>query len=373
MPDVSSAIIARVDLNQTISKTILRDLFVTEDKNAHVFRVEITRGGEPVDLTGATVSGWFTRYKDNVSIPMEGGKIDGQNVAVLTMGESCYELRTMFSVTVGVSLGGVDHAVFVGEGQMLANRTDTILDTSGLIPSVDDIIAQYAEMKRVATETTDAKNAANTAAENANSAASTAQSAASTANTATTNANNATERANAAAQALEEAPVPTGTVSTYQAGTSPTTPPTGTWQSTIPDVPQGQYLWTRTVQSYTNGNPTTYYSVARQGIDGSGSVASVDGVSPDGSGNVQLGAVRSVNGSMPDEDGNVTIEAGGGDVQTVDGIEPDPETGDVPLNAANRDTYMLRLTAEEYEARTLAQRQQDYADGVRGYLVEGGA
>ena len=40
---------------------------------------------------------------------------------------------------------------------------------------------------------------------------------------------------------------------TYQAGTSGTTPPSGTWQSTIPSVSAGQYLWTRTVTSYTDG------------------------------------------------------------------------------------------------------------------------
>lgn len=55
---------------------------------------------------------------------------------------------------------------------------------------------------------------------------------------------------------------------TYQASTSGTTPPTGTWQPSVPSVPAGQYLWTRTVVSYSDGKSTTSYSVSRQGVDG---------------------------------------------------------------------------------------------------------
>lgn len=58
------------------------------------------------------------------------------------------------------------------------------------------------------------------------------------------------------------------TVIEYQAGTSNTTVPTGTWSTTIPSVTAGQYLWTRTTINYTSGDPTVSYSVARQGQNG---------------------------------------------------------------------------------------------------------
>lgn len=58
------------------------------------------------------------------------------------------------------------------------------------------------------------------------------------------------------------------TVITYQASTSGTTAPTGTWGSTIPSVPAGQYLWTRTVINYTNGSSSTIYSVGMTGKTG---------------------------------------------------------------------------------------------------------
>lgn len=54
----------------------------------------------------------------------------------------------------------------------------------------------------------------------------------------------------------------------YQASSSGTTVPTGTWSTSIPSVSQGQYLWTRTTVSYSDGGSTVSYSVARQGSNG---------------------------------------------------------------------------------------------------------
>ena len=62
---------------------------------------------------------------------------------------------------------------------------------------------------------------------------------------------------------------------TYQQGDSATTPPTGAWLASPPEVAQGKYLWTKIL---FNDN-TTGYSVARQGIDGTGAVVSVNGKS----------------------------------------------------------------------------------------------
>jgi hypothetical protein len=49
---------------------------------------------------------------------------------------------------------------------------------------------------------------------------------------------------------------------TYQAGTSGTTAPTGAWSTNVPSVPQGQYLWSKTVITYTDNTTSTTYSVA---------------------------------------------------------------------------------------------------------------
>ena len=62
---------------------------------------------------------------------------------------------------------------------------------------------------------------------------------------------------------------------TYQQGDSPAVPPTGAWLTSPPEVAQGKYLWTKILFS----DNTTGYSVARQGVDGTGAVVSVNGKS----------------------------------------------------------------------------------------------
>lgn len=60
----------------------------------------------------------------------------------------------------------------------------------------------------------------------------------------------------------------TSTSVTYQVSTSGTTTPTGAWDTTVPNVPNGQYLWTKTVVTYSNGQHTESYSVSYKGTDG---------------------------------------------------------------------------------------------------------
>ena len=55
---------------------------------------------------------------------------------------------------------------------------------------------------------------------------------------------------------------------TYQAGSSGTAIPTGTWSEDIPTVKTGQYLWTRTITEYTDGSSTTSYNVGMMGTNG---------------------------------------------------------------------------------------------------------
>ncbi|WP_421831119.1 hypothetical protein [Lactococcus lactis] len=58
------------------------------------------------------------------------------------------------------------------------------------------------------------------------------------------------------------------TTITYAGSTSGTTAPTSGWTSTIPTVPAGSYLWTKTVWTYTDNTSETGYSVAKMGNNG---------------------------------------------------------------------------------------------------------
>ncbi len=58
------------------------------------------------------------------------------------------------------------------------------------------------------------------------------------------------------------------TVITYASHTNGTTPPTTGYTTTVPSVPAGQFLWTKTVWTYTDNSSETGYSVAMMGLKG---------------------------------------------------------------------------------------------------------
>lgn len=91
---------------------------------------------------------------------------------------------------------------------------------------------------------------------------------------------------------------------TYLASASGTVVPEGSWQTNVPTVPPGNFLWTRTRLTYNTGDVVTSYSVSRFGIDGAGSVSSVNEISPDVNGNISLDA-----SGIPTSD-STSVEAG---------------------------------------------------------------
>lgn len=60
----------------------------------------------------------------------------------------------------------------------------------------------------------------------------------------------------------------TSTSISYQISTSGSSVPNGTWDTSMPKVDKGEYLWTKTTTYYTDGSFTNAYSVGRIGTDG---------------------------------------------------------------------------------------------------------
>ncbi|WP_259749728.1 collagen-like triple helix repeat-containing protein, partial [Lactococcus lactis] len=58
------------------------------------------------------------------------------------------------------------------------------------------------------------------------------------------------------------------TTITYAGSTSGTTAPSSGWTTRVPTVPAGQFLWTKTLWTYTDKTSETGYSVAMMGVKG---------------------------------------------------------------------------------------------------------
>ncbi|WP_302372877.1 phage tail spike protein [Enterococcus asini] len=70
----------------------------------------------------------------------------------------------------------------------------------------------------------------------------------------------------------------TSTLVEYAKSASGTTKPTSGWSTSIPTVPAGQYLWTRTTWTYTDSTSEQGFSVAKMGDTGSKGDDGADGI-----------------------------------------------------------------------------------------------
>lgn len=133
----------------------------------------------------------------------------------------------------------------------------------------------------------------------------------------------------------------------YQQSDSGSVVPEGSWVTTVPTPVAGKFLWTRIQIQFNTGSPITAYSVSRYGIDGTGAVSSVNSVSPDQYGNVQLVAgdiqaldSQSVQAHLDDDEQDIadlktsiiqsdtkTISSGGTKNYTLTGITADHVVG----------------------------------------------
>ena len=112
------------------------------------------------------------------------------------------------------------------------------------------------------------------------------------------------------------------TIITFATSTSGTTAPITGWQSTIPTVAKGSYLWTRTVITYTDGTASTSYTSAYQGMDGTGAITGVKGAAESTyrTGNVNLtpANIGAVNKSGDTMTGSLNVN---GDVKSTGRVD----------------------------------------------------
>lgn len=93
------------------------------------------------------------------------------------------------------------------------------------------------------------------------------------------------------------------TTITYAGSASGTTPPASGWTAQVPSVPEGQFLWTKTLWTYTDNSTETGYSVAKMGAKGNpgnNGIAGKDGV---GISETTITYARSVSGTTAPSSG----------------------------------------------------------------------
>ena len=160
------------DMLAGISMTAMPSLFAMGDKLAHVLRVKVKAGGQPVDLTGWTVTANMIR-QDQATVTIAGRAVG--DAAEVTLEAACYSQSGGFTLSVTLSKEQQLITIFCGRGDVTRTRTDSLVDPGHTIPSVDEIIAQYGLMKNAIQNTDAATKRANEAADSAEKLTNTVQ------------------------------------------------------------------------------------------------------------------------------------------------------------------------------------------------------
>ncbi len=160
------------DILAGIGMTGMPSLFAMGDKLAHVLRVRVKAGGEPVDLTGWTVTASVVR-QDQATVMMAGRTVG--DAAEVTLEAPCYSQSGGFTLSVAIGREQQLITIFCGRGDVTRTRTDSLVDPGHTIPSVDEIIAQYGLMKTAVQNTDAATKRADDAASNAQKVANNVQ------------------------------------------------------------------------------------------------------------------------------------------------------------------------------------------------------
>ena len=178
-----------IDLSAGLVQQPMRSQLMKGDKKANRVIVHLTDGGKDVTLSGVTVTGSFIRPPDAAEIPLTGETSGSE--AIVTLDDACYSTEGYCEISVKLTVGETSRTILTLTGYVLSKGSGAYVDVSGVIPNLDDVIEQYAKMKRVTQETQaagtaagNAASAANTAADEANRQAQAAQQAAQAANTA---------------------------------------------------------------------------------------------------------------------------------------------------------------------------------------------
>ncbi len=161
----------------------------------------------------------------------------------------------------------------------------------------------------------------------------------------------------------------------YQESSSPTSA-TGTWQSTVPTVRAGYYLWTHVTLTFDTGDPVSWFEVAHQGVDGAGSVSSVNGIGPDANHDVILTASDIDDGGTSVHDKIEALEGSTTDAQskiTASGILKGAGTGVVSAAVKGTDygakSVTVSLTANGWSSNTQTKTGSFFVASGYAYIV----
>lgn len=154
-----------IDLKSGLVQQPIRAQLMKGDRRANTVVITLTDDKAPADLSGAAATGSFISPVDGAEIPLTGS-VNGNEVQV-TLIDECYAADGYFECHIKLTVGETSRTILSFTGYVLSRGSGAVIDIGNVIPSIDDIIAQYEKMQQVTKSAQDAADAANAAAEHA--------------------------------------------------------------------------------------------------------------------------------------------------------------------------------------------------------------
>lgn len=124
--------------NGNIYRSFMHHAIGEGDINGNRFGVRVFRNGEAVSLSGCIVTGYFIRADEQTIICP--GETDG-NIAYVPLLQSCYTKEGNFTLAIKITGGGVTGTMRIVDGTVVNTTTDAVLDPTGDVPDIDELMA----------------------------------------------------------------------------------------------------------------------------------------------------------------------------------------------------------------------------------------
>lgn len=127
----------RTNLDAPIKLESLYGVTFTTESEAHQFVVRCEQKGQELTLAG-TISAKFVRADGN-TVQLVGSISDG--AAVVTLAQDCYNVPGRFQLAIFNTVGDTKLCIYACVGTVQRAQSGNLIDGGGIIPDVEDLIA----------------------------------------------------------------------------------------------------------------------------------------------------------------------------------------------------------------------------------------
>ena len=127
----------------TVARSYVNHILCEGDAKHNRYGARLYRNGEPLDLNGVQVTGYFIR-PDGQTVVIDGGTLTGGNLAIVKLPQACYAHVGNFTLSIKIYRNSLTGTVRVVDGTVMDTTTGSIVDPGNTVPNIDALLAAMA-------------------------------------------------------------------------------------------------------------------------------------------------------------------------------------------------------------------------------------